>query len=330
MTPTLLDPTAARERLHQTLGAASETDEGLCALIRAEVHARGQAPRSGTIDRVARLVRPLVEVDVDRLGTLCDSLVREGDLVRGPGGVLWATPLRAVPLPAGVARLFSSLPTPVLERVLQRSPEALGATRTVVWEEALGTLVAEAGGRVLSPETWAGLDHTPHANGAFLKHLDERLEWEADPPASLERDGPLEWRGWAPDGDTPGWRRDAPGARLWWARTGLRGHRRAWTAGDGSPAGAPFIELSIDDADRARFSLSRTAGASPSLRVEVVDGHAMLEVPWLPRPEYRWLSLQAESAGDATQAMRWRLPSEALQTVTDLLAERLGLALETT
>ncbi|MCB9797534.1 MAG: hypothetical protein H6741_33000 [Alphaproteobacteria bacterium] len=326
---TLLEPTAAGERLRETLCVAPGSDEGLCAMFRAEIHARGQAPRAATIERVERMVGPLLELETGRLATLCDALVREGDLVRAPGGILWATPLRVVPLPGGVARLFSSVPTPKLAHVLERRPEALGATRSVAWEESMEASVAAFGGRVLSPEVWAGLDRTPLADHAFLEHLDQRLEWESDPPSSLERDGPLDWRGWAPDGDRPGWRRDAPGARLWWARTGLRGHRRAWTRGEGSPAHAAFIELSFDDADRARFSLSRIAGASQALRVELVDGHAMLEVPWLPRPEYRWLSLQAEFAGDAAQAMRWRLPKEALQQVTDMLRQRLGLVVET-
>jgi hypothetical protein len=329
MTLTLLDTTAAADRLRQRLGADPGSDEGLCALLRAEVHARGQALRSVTLDRVRRLVAPVAEVDAERLAALVDALQREGDLVLAPGGVLWATPLRAVPVMNGAARLFSSLSTADLAKALGVAPAARGAARTVPWQEAMANAVASVGGRVLTSETWAGLDKAPRANDAFLAVLDERLAWEAEPPASLERDGPLEWRGWVPDRERPGWRRDAATARLWWARTSLRGHRRAWTSGEGSPAITPFVELSFDEADRARFALSRQAGASPTVVVERLDGYAFLEIPaWLPRAEYRWLSLQAEAAGDAVRATRWRVPLHVASAVTALLADRLGLVVE--
>lgn len=329
MTLTLLTATAATDRLRLRQGADPASDEGLCGLLRAEVHARGQAPRSVTIDRVLHLVEPVMEVNPERLASLVDALVREGDLVRAPGGALWATPLRAVPFVNGRARLFSSLPGHALAKVLGAEPEARGAIRSVAWQQAMGASVAAVGGRVLTPEGWAGLDRAPIANDAFLANLDERLAWEAEPPASLERDGPLEWRAWVPDGERPGWRRDATGACLWWAHTSLRGHRRAWSSGGGSPATAPFIELSFDDADRARFALSRRAGTGAVVAVRRIDGHAVIEVPsWLPRPEYRWLSLQAEAAGDGVQTTRWRLPMDAVLTVADLLAERLGLVVE--
>ncbi|MEQ1564185.1 MAG: hypothetical protein ABMA64_01015 [Myxococcota bacterium] len=329
MTLALIDATAAADRLSQHLGADPASHEGLCALLRAEVHARGHAPRSVTLDRVRRLVEPVVEIELERLASLCDALVREGDLVLAPGGALWATPLRAVPRVNGTARLFSSLAGPGLTKALGAAPDARGAARTVPWMEAMVTSVVAIGGRVLTPEAWAGLDRAEIADAAFLARLDERLAWEAAPPASLERDGPLEWRGWVPAGERPGWRRDTASARLWWARTPFRGHRRAWTSGEGSPATCPFVEVSFDDADRARFALSRQDGASPKIGVEKVGSHAILEIPaWLPRPEYRWLSLQAEAAGDAAQATRWRVPLDAVSAVTDLLAVRLGLVVE--
>lgn len=328
MTLTVLDPTTGAERLRQDLGAGPDSDEGLCALLRAEVHARGNALRAVTLERVVRRIEAVVEVDPERLAELCGTLVREGDLVRGPGGVLWATPLRAVPLLNGSARLFSSVPSSALTTILGAEPRAHGATRTVPWRAEMGVSVTANGGRVLSPDAWAGLEHAPLADDTYLARLDERLAWESEAPDSLERDGPLEWRGWVPDGERPGWRRDAPTAKLWWARTSW-GHRRAWTAGQGSPATVPFLLLRRDDADRATFALSRQADASPAVVVELVDGHAIVEIPaFLPRPEYRWVSLQCEHAGDSVQGVRWRVPADAVRDVTDMLARRLGLAVE--
>ena len=54
---------------------------------------------------------------------------------------------------------------------------------------------------------------------------------------------------------------------LWWARTRFGGHRRAWTASD-FPSTSPFVELSPDDADRARFALAREVAGASVLRVE--------------------------------------------------------------
>lgn len=327
----LIDPTAAAERLRQCLGVDPTSDEGLADMLRAEVHGRGWTQRASALDRIRRLLQPVFEVDEARLVDLCDTLAREGDLTRAPGGVLTATPLRAVPLASGAARLFSSLPTTPLASVLGAPVQRRGAARAVVWQASLASYVESVGGRVITPEAWAGLDRAPVADGAFVDRLDERLAWEAEPAGSLERDEPLEWRGWVPDGDRPGWRRDAAGGRLWIARTAFRGDRRAWTQGDGSPAISSFVSVTIDEADRARFALSRLAGSSPILRVEHGDGHVILDVPgWLPRPEYRWLSLQAESMGASSTGTRWHLASGAEAGITRLLADRLGLVVEAT
>ncbi|MBK6682843.1 MAG: hypothetical protein IPG45_00065 [Deltaproteobacteria bacterium] len=326
MTLSLLTTTAAIDQLQRRLGATPETPEGLCAALRAEVHARGHAPRAVTLDRVRRLLRPACDIDEERLAASCDALEREGDLILAPGGVLWATPPRAVPLLNGSARLFTSLPTPALATALGRAPVAQGAARRVEWDTRLEGAITAIGGRVVSPETWAGLHRAPPADGAFLSHLDERLVWESCPPGSLERDGPLDWRGWAPEGVRPGWRRGLSDARLWWAKTSFGGHRRVWTAGGGSPATAPFVDLSSDDADRARFALSRLTSATATAVVEHVGDSALVELPkWLPRPEYRWLSLQAEAAGERAGNACWRLPSAAVDHVLQLLANRLGV-----
>lgn len=322
----ILDPGSAAAHLTEALGADWETDEGLCAMLRAEVHARGNVQRAVALDRVRRLIEPMANLDAERLASMCDALVREGDLVLAPGGVLWATPLRVVPVGSGGARLFGSVPNGPLARTLDTSITLRRASRSVRWSESMGTRIGAVGGRVVTSETWAGLEHAPVANDAFLERLDERLAWESAAGWSLERDGPLEWRGWVASGERPGWRRDATAASLWWARTAFRGHVRAWTAGDGSPSMARFIELGVDDADRARFALSRRAGAGAPVTVARGGGHAVLEVPtWLPRPEYRWLSLQAEPAGDEVQTTRWRVPTEAVNAVAATLADRLGL-----
>lgn len=307
------------------LGGAPDSIEVLSDLLRAEVHARKHAPRAATLSRVARLLAPAVLVDEERLADACDALEREGDLVLAAGGILHATPMRVVAL-GDHARVFSSLPSRVVAAALGREVVATGAARTVVLTDGLAEAVAKIAGTMVTSEIWAGLDHTPKADAAFLATLDHRLEWEALDAGALEKDGPLEWRTWQLASDGARWRRSNEG-RLWWARTRFGGHRRAWTA-SASPSTSPFVELSADEADRARFALSREVAGASLLRVTRTGERATIEVPgWLPRPEYRWLSLHAAPVPDSKGA-RWDVAAGDEAQITKVLTERLGLLVE--
>jgi hypothetical protein len=297
----------------------------LSDLVRAEVHARQHAPRAATLSRVARLLAPAVFVEEARLDEVCDALEREGDVMLAPGGILHATPTRVVAQKKS-ARIFSSLPTGRLAAALGREVSAKGATRTIASMEGLPGAVAAIGGAMIPPETWAGLDRTAPADAAFLAKLDQRLEWQALGAGSLEKDGALEWRTWQSTPEGMRWRRSNEG-RLWWARTRFGGHHRAWTAG-GSPSTDRFVELNADDADRARFALSQGEAGATVLRIVRSGKRATLELPgWLPRPEYRWLSLQAAPVPDS-KGMRWDIAVDDEKLITSLLVERLGLVVE--
>lgn len=317
----------AVKRLALNQGSAPDSIEALCDLVRAEVHARKHAPRAATLSRIARLLAPAVAVDEQRLDEACDALEREGDVMLNPGGILYATPTRVVAIEKS-ARVFSSLPTRALSKALGREVFAKGASRTITSVDGLAEAVAKVSGVMVPPEAWAGLDRSPNADAAFLEKLDQRLEWQAFGAGSLEKDGSLEWRAWQVTPEGARWRRSNEG-QLWWARTRFGGHHRAWTA-SASPATSPFVMLSPDDADRARFALSRKAKAASVLRVERSGKRVSLEVPgWLPRPEYRWLSLHAVIVAES-KGMRWEVLAENEDQITKLLAERLGLVVEAT
>ena len=295
--------------------------------MRAEVHARKYAPRAATLSRVARLLAPAITLDEQRLDEVCDALEREGDVMLNPGGILYATPTRVVAVEKS-ARVFSSLPTRALAKALGREISAKGASRTIASVEGLTEAVAKVSGVMVPPEAWAGLDRAPNADAAFLDKLDQRLEWQALGAGSLEKDGALEWRAWQVTPEGARWRRSSEG-QLWWARTRFGGHHRAWTA-SASPATSPFVPLSPDDADRARFALSRKVKAASILRVERSGKRVTLEVPgWLPRPEYRWLSLHAVPVAES-KGMRWEISTDNEDQTTKLLGERLGLIVEAT
>jgi hypothetical protein len=181
-------------------------------------------------------------------------------------------------------------------------------------------------GVMVTPEAWAGLDRTPTADAAFLAKLDQRLEWQSLRAGALEKDGALEWCTWQATGEGARWRRSYEG-RLWWARTRFGGHHRVWTA-SASPSTSPFIVLSPDDADRARFALSREVVGASVLGIERSGKRVTIEVPgWLPRPEYRWLSLHAAPALES-KGTRWEVASDDEAQITKLLTERLGLVVE--
>lgn len=317
----------AVKRLAQLPGGAPDSIESLSELVRAEVHARQHAPRAATLSRVARLLSPAVIIEEDRLDEVCDALEREGDVVLAPGGILYATPTRVVALEK-TARIFSSVATRALATALGRELSAKGATRAVASLDGLAEAVASIRGAMVTPEAWAGFDPTPPADAAFLAKLEQRLEWQALGSGSLEKDSALEWRTWQSTPEGMRWRRSDKG-RLWWARTRFGGHHRAWTA-SASPSTSPFVELSPDDADRARFALAREVPGASVLRVGRSGGSASLDLPaWLPRPEYRWLSLHAEPIPD-TKGFRWEVAADDESMITTLLAERLGLVVEAT
>lgn len=315
----------AVNRLARLPGGAPDSIEALCELVRAEAHARQHAPRAATLSRVARLLAPAVSIGEERLDEICNALEREGDVVLGPGGTLYATPTRVVAL-KNSARVFSSVPTRTLTVAVGREVSAKGATRSVAAVEGLAEAVVKLGGAMVTPEAWAGLDRTPPADAAFLAKLEERMEWQALGAGSLEKDGALEWRTWYSTPEGMRWRRSNEG-RLWWARMRFGGHYRAWTA-TGSPSTSPFVALSPDDADRARFALSREVAGASTLRVVRSGKRVTVELPgWIPRPEYRWLSLHAEPKPE-TKGLRWEVAADDETMITKLLAERLGLVVE--
>ena len=106
--------------------------------------------------------------------------------------------------------------------------------------------------------------------------------------------------------------------------------RRIISTASASPATSQFVTLSPDDADRARFALSRKVEAASVLRVERSGKRVAIELPgWLPRPEYRWLSLHALAVAES-KGMRWEIPTDCEASITKLLSERLGLVVEAT
>lgn len=326
---TTLDIPAGLDHSSAMLGADPATELGLAELLRAEVTARGMAPRAATLERIHRLVASIVVIDLELLARTCEALVHEGDLVLASGGMLAATPVRLVRLPGEVARVVSSLPTQDLRVSLGVDVERRGLVRQVPWTATGEVAVAALGGVVLTPEEWAGLHRAPLADDTFLLRLDQRLAGSLSSSGLRGRDEPLEWRGWTWHETRGAWRRDAVDTPLWRAQSTWRGFVSAWSAG-ASPATAPCFELAPDDAVRARFALARRQGHPLTISVHTDGDTALLTIPgWLPRAEYRWLALHAAPARDAAPGF-WHVPATVLPGVLDLLRQRLGVTVEET
>jgi hypothetical protein len=316
----------ATQRVGVLLGAGNVSFETLVELVRCEVHSRSHVLRSVTIERVVKLLGPTVSVSKDEVDEACDALEREGDLVNAPGGVLYSTPLRAVFVNRSV-RVFGSLPTRALASGLDRGVSAQGASRSVPFADDLLDAIRSLGGAVVPAATWAGLEHAPKADMALLAYFDQRLAWEPRQTGSLERYGALEWRSWQRAKAGFGWRSSTDG-RLWWARSRFGVHHHAWTL-DASPRTSSFIDLNRDEADRARFALMADAHAPFALKVERSSDHALVEVPsWLPRAEYRWISLHAEAVVLKGRTL-WRIELDQESALIELLVDQLGLTVET-
>ena len=324
---TLLDAGAVQAGAENELGGEGVPLEGVAELVRREVHARGMAPRAATLGRVRTLMAGALELDAEGVNAACERLVREGDLVLAPGGVLAATPLRVVVLTTGRARVFSSLPTGALEARLGVEATRDGVARWVPWVEGMTARVEAMGGVVVATERWTGLDRAPHADDVFLERLDERLTWEGLEKGALEGDGPIQWRALMVAKEGPRWGgKDGVVSGLWRARRATGGWDWAWTSGVGSPAAARFVTVTGDEASRAVFALARRSGSPVRAEVEVEGDEARMTLPVrLPRAEYRYLVLQAAALEPAPGAYPWGMPTASVEPVLALVLDRLGV-----
>ena len=325
----LLPPDQAGEVLMEALGGDPTQVAGLSDLIRDEVTARGACPRAATIQRVCRFVAPAVALDASHVAAVCQRLERDGDIVIGPGGVLYATPLRAVDLGEGALRILSSLSTPRLAPQLSGSWTVAGTTRTCQakdLDQARAEVLA-LGGVVISPAEWAGLDRAPPADQGWLDALDRRLAVEPEPPASLERDDPLTWCGCTVAGGAVRWKAGAPesATRLWRSRNRWGHWHYAWTE-QGTPSLVPFVALRPDEGARTVFALARARDVPLAISVTRHAQGATLSVPyWLPLAEYRYLAVLAVQSSEDHNGGLWSLPDDPWATVIEALGVRLGL-----
>jgi hypothetical protein len=298
-------------------------------LIRGEVSARGACSRATTIRRVRRFVAPAIDLDEALVADVCDQLEREGDIVLGAGGILYASPLRAVDLGDRTLRIASSLPTCRLRERIAGSWTLSGVVRTCRVEDLdqLRLAVAAAEGVLITPSDWACLDRVPSADQDWLDSLDRRLRAEPEAPGSLERDEDLGWRGCEVTPSGIRWKaaEPEPRKRLWRARNRWGHWHYAWTR-EGTPSEGPFVSLRPDEGTRSVFALARVLGVPVTATVTRHGETVTVSLShWLPVAEYRFLAVSAAESALERDGGRWCVPGERAARVIDVLAERLGL-----
>ncbi len=306
----------------------------IAELLRAEVTSRGSCARWMVVRRVAALLAPVVVAEPERLDDVCDDLERAGDFECAPGAELFATPVRAVELANSEWRIIGSAPLTWLQSKLPGSWTCEGIARLCrvadgeapSWREK----VASAGGVVISPDVWAGFDRAPRAGSGWLGDLDARLQLHPEAAGSLEAAGPFEWAGFSTDGERTVWRSAATAAdaRLWRARTRWAYWRYAWTSG-GPPSVRAFLSLTTDEGARSVFAVAAAAGRPISLRIEGTgDETSLVFAQWLPRAEFRYLSIVTSTSERAGSSVRWKIPQHRATEVLARLRDRLSVEVE--
>jgi hypothetical protein len=312
-------------------GGNLAADAAIAEVLRAEVTAHGRCRRAATISRVLQTLSALVEISKERVANVCETLQQQGDVSLASGGVLHATPLRAVEVETGVWHIVSSLPLRHLKKHLPGSIQSTGTRRQFVFMEAdlkdALAAVEGLGGVKMAASTWAGLERAPIADASWLENLEEQLKWLPKAPGSLERDGKFDWQALRINAEGTRWRRDAEApAKLWRARSPWGYWAWAWTGSEGSPSAEPFVSLSSDDANRTVFALARAV--KQPLYVGVVhdvDASILSIRDWLPKAEYRYLSTMAQPLSRESHMNCWSLPVDKEEEVLATLAKHLGL-----
>ena len=310
-------------------------ERAVADLIRADVDARSGTPRWSVLSRVREVVgrmRPEASAAAvaDAVEASCRALESRGDLTVGAAALLHPSPLRAVERAPDEFALVTSLPTSTVASILPGRIEAAG-TRRVLYALAdaaptLEAVVAAMGGRILTPEAWAGLDRTPPADRAWLDHLDARLAWVEADRDSFAGDGLLRWSAFVPSVGGPVWQhRWTAATRLWRARTALGYWRRAWTDVGRPPNEGAHLRLTADEANRTSFAVASTSAYPVEARVTRGRTTWTLRIAaWLPRAEYRFLDLHGAAVSEGGVAC-WTLPVAIAADAFERVVERLGL-----
>lgn len=321
---------------------APEPDDGgrlpgayVADALRAQARVLGSTLRRTLVRQTCASLAPLT--DEPDLGVRVDGilavLLSLGDLIGprgGPSTILSPAPLRAIPLGCGDDRsvlLVGGPPTASLNVVGEVTAPGLRVVRLRHAQlDGLHARITELGGLLCSLEAWTRRP-APISDAPWLERELARLAAEASPAPPLE-----EIRVYDPASDRPDrsrrWRRPrqvVAGAHLLRAQD-ERGRPCSGLGLFSEGQLRAFTRVADDLACELRFALDRRAG-NPSearfLAPDREDGPWRVEVPYLPRAEYR--ILRALSFHLTEEDRVPRVDSRDVDCLMGVLAGRLGL-----
>ena len=164
--------------IREFLGSDPSQIAVIADLIRVVISAHSSCRRYYLIKQVCRIAAPAIALEEEYARDICDSLEREGDIICGKNGIIWATPLRIIDLGEGTFRFVSSLPTKRLAYIFAGDWNIQDTSRICQAEfpNLVKELAASTGGIVLSPMEWSRLDRIPPADLKWINMLDSRLK----------------------------------------------------------------------------------------------------------------------------------------------------------
>jgi hypothetical protein len=327
MQVTVITESQALWLLNQAFGGNPTASDAAADLLRQEVTARRRCPRHFLLGRVCRLAAPAIALDPEFVDDVCEDLERQGDVVLAEGGIVYPAPARIVALGSGTFRFVCAVPSARLFASVEGEWARRGVRRDCRLRGAAEHAAEVLGGIVVTPEAWAGIDRVPAADSEWLRALDARLAWAPEPAGSLERDEPLEWRGFLLEQDEPRWRASGP-AQLWRARHRWKRWVYAWTAAE-SPSVQSFVTLYPDEGSRTMFAAARIVEKPFRGSITKSGGDVTVGISgWLPQAEYRYLSTCAEPVETSGRGSTWTMPAARAEGVVNTLAVRLGVRFE--
>lgn len=311
-----------------------ESDAILADGLRAELWARTTVTRRPLCRRIVELLEPACPVELETAKRVLHEMERAGDVTVGERGLLAAAPLRAVDLGGGNFLLVGGPESSRLRQLLGCDVGVRATSRTVDVEEddtRLRQTISAAGGTVLTPGQWAGLDRVLPAGAEWLQALDVELHHNPRPPEVLPAECG-EWRYYEPSSDDSGesslWSKVKGQSRgqLWRARNDHGYWVHVWTDGT-HPESTNHIGLYSDDSHRTKFSLDRDIGKTGSMSFYVEKNTIRLQVgTMLPLAEYRFLLTLGDR--EFEDGLAYRFPTESWPQVTSMLEVRLGVVPE--
>jgi len=305
----------------------------IAEIFRQEISARSVCLRRLLIEQVRNSLLFRYNYESPALLELCDELIESGDILEGANGWLAAAPVRLIEITEARWRLVGAVSTLRAAQYGTVSVCSEGMIRYLEEPDATSlNAFVEAGARVVTRETWAGLSNVAPAGKETVDEVMAAIDAYSLQPAGEHADYPQPWLKYTPakgKNQLQRWGapKEPPGPSLWRTFNVWKKPVFAWTNGL-SPRDANWLRLGRDQTIRLQFALDRAEGLPLTISTEVKKKQIIVEIAaWLPRAELRYLQIMGlwQPPEPARKTHKFEFSPEAWPAVKSMLAERLGI-----